>query len=225
MAKYLFKLRRGKKITDEHGNITRNDWAEYKTRDNYMPPQGGEMVLEYDNGIPRIKIGDGINDFDALPYMSVDSFILPKQATIELTTQWSVASDNRHFQIVSVNGADVTPNSKIDLQPTPEQLSIFHEKELTFVAENEGGEVRVYCVGQAPQNPYTIPATVTEIVCGNTIIGNTTATPSPRPDWTQDDELKADFIKNKPDIYDKNQIDAMFGDYVVEVDALVGGGF
>lgn len=32
------------------------------------------------------------------------------------------------------------------------------------------------------------------------IIGNTTATPNPRPDWAQTDEAKADYIKNKPDI-------------------------
>lgn len=32
------------------------------------------------------------------------------------------------------------------------------------------------------------------------IIGNTTATPNPRPDWLQNDEVKADYIKNKPNI-------------------------
>lgn len=30
------------------------------------------------------------------------------------------------------------------------------------------------------------------------IIGNTTATPNPRPDWNQTDATKADYIKNKP---------------------------
>lgn len=30
------------------------------------------------------------------------------------------------------------------------------------------------------------------------IIGNTTATPNPRPDWAQNDPTKADYIKNKP---------------------------
>lgn len=30
------------------------------------------------------------------------------------------------------------------------------------------------------------------------IIGNTTTTPNPRPDWAQTDETKADYIKNKP---------------------------
>ena len=34
------------------------------------------------------------------------------------------------------------------------------------------------------------------------IIGNTTATPNPRPDWNQTDETKADFIKNKPTVGD-----------------------
>ena len=34
----------------------------------------------------------------------------------------------------------------------------------------------------------------------NKIIGNTTATPNPRPDWDQNDSTKADYIKNKPSI-------------------------
>ena len=32
------------------------------------------------------------------------------------------------------------------------------------------------------------------------IIGNTTATPTPRSDWNQVDEAKADFILNKPEL-------------------------
>ena len=32
------------------------------------------------------------------------------------------------------------------------------------------------------------------------IIGNTTATTVPRPDWEQTNPDKADYIKNKPDI-------------------------
>lgn len=32
------------------------------------------------------------------------------------------------------------------------------------------------------------------------IIGNTTATPNPRPDWNQTDLTKADYIKNKPSV-------------------------
>ena len=42
------------------------------------------------------------------------------------------------------------------------------------------------------------------------IIGNTTATPNPRPDWNQKDETKADYIKNKPDFDNlQAQVDAI----------------
>lgn len=34
------------------------------------------------------------------------------------------------------------------------------------------------------------------------IIGNTTATPNPCPDWNQTDKTKADYIKNKPTVGD-----------------------
>lgn len=38
------------------------------------------------------------------------------------------------------------------------------------------------------------------------IIGNTTATPNPRPDWNQTDSTKADYIKNKPTILTEEHI-------------------
>jgi hypothetical protein len=37
-----------------------------------------------------------------------------------------------------------------------------------------------------------------EVIVMSKIIGNTTATPNPCPDWEQTDETKADYIKNKP---------------------------
>ena len=41
------------------------------------------------------------------------------------------------------------------------------------------------------------------------IVGNTTATPYPRPDWNQTDETKADYIKNKPTF--DNKVDKIEG--------------
>ena len=38
------------------------------------------------------------------------------------------------------------------------------------------------------------------------IIGNTTATPNPRPDWAQTDSTKADYIKNKPTVLTEGEI-------------------
>ena len=160
MSRYIFQLRRGTK----NDAIGRDDWAEYEAQEHHEKPLAGELVLEYDNGIPRLKIGDGIHEFSELPYMSVDSFILPTSASVTIyADSWKPDIDNRWYQQVTINNATVTPNSKVDLQPSSEQLSIFYEKDLAFVAENENGVVSVYCVGQVPKNDYTLHATVTEV--------------------------------------------------------------
>ena len=163
--KYIFQLRRGWKWdSDPTTKEPRDDWAAYEAQENHMKPLEGELVLEYDNGIPRLKIGDGVREFSDLPYMSVDSFILPTPVSVTLRADaWEQADDNRYYQTVTVTNANITPNSKVDLQPSSEQLSIFHEKDLAFVTENEDGVVSVFCVGQVPTNDYTIQATVTEV--------------------------------------------------------------
>ena len=173
MIKYLFKLRRGWKYWNGRVDPTtgepRDDWDKYEKQPNHRIPDAGELVLEYDNDVPRLKIGDGIHKFSELPYLSVDSFILPKNASVHIDpTQWTQAEDgddDRFYQVVTVQNAAVTENSKIDLNPTSDDLAIFHEKDLAFVAENHDGQVRVYCIGQVPKNPYDIPATVTEVIC------------------------------------------------------------
>ena len=69
----------------------------------------------------------------------------------------------RYGQVVNVNNAIITPNSKVDLQISSEQMVIFHKKDLAFVAENEDGVVTIYCIGDVPENDYQIQATVTEV--------------------------------------------------------------
>ena len=97
--------------------------------------------------------------------MSIDSFVLPTSISVTIyADKWIQASDMRWYQTVQVNNAVITPNSKVDLQPNSEQLRIFHEKDLTFVTENEDGIVSVYCVGQVPTNDYVMQATVTEVI-------------------------------------------------------------
>ena len=78
-----------------------------------------------------------------------------------LAANW-VGDASPYTQIVNING--VTPYSKIDIQPSIEQLAIFHEKEITLVAENENGIVTISCVGQKPMNDYTIQVTMTEVI-------------------------------------------------------------
>ena len=165
---YISQMRRGVK-DDTSG---RNDWVEYEKLPNHLIPLEGELVLEYDNGVPRLKIGNGKDKFSALPYMSVDSFILPTPAYITLVPgAWDPVLDennqpiaNRYYQPVTVRNAVITPNSKIDLQPSPEQLAVFAEKDITFTTINKGGNVRVCVVGQKPIQEYTMQVTITEVV-------------------------------------------------------------
>ena len=163
MSRYIVQLRRG----------TKAEWEDYQASDKYIRPKEAELVIEYEDiydasgnhikRIPRLKIGDGITDYDQLPYMSVDSFVLPTPAMIHLSTDWIQDADNRYYQVVTVQNAVITINSKVDLLPDALQLSVFHQKDLTFVTENEDGVVKVYCVGQVPQNEYDIRCTVTEV--------------------------------------------------------------
>lgn len=176
--KYIFQLRRGWKWdSDPMTEEPRDDWATYETKEDHIKPLEGELVLEYDNGIPRLKIGDGIREFSALPYMSVDSFILPKPTTITLyggVDYWEEEYDAEgqligYTQVVDVTNYKITPTSKVDIQPSPEQLAIFHAKDVAFTAVTETIEgqttVTVHAVGVMPQQTYeNIQVTVTEVV-------------------------------------------------------------
>lgn len=78
-----------------------------------------------------------------------------------LASAWT-GEGNLYSQVVSVDG--VTKNSQVDLTPDVEQLTVFYDKDLTFVTENDGGIVTVYAIGQKPMNDYTIQITITEVL-------------------------------------------------------------
>ena len=80
-----------------------------------------------------------------------------------LSSAW-VGDTNPYSQVVQIAG--VTANSQVDLTPSIEQLMIFYEKDLAFVAENEDGVVTVYAIGQKPQHDYTMQVTITEVAHG-----------------------------------------------------------
>ena len=74
--------------------------------------------------------------------------------------QW-VGAASPYSQVVTI--AEATANSKIDLNPTVEQLNIFYNKDIAFVVGNNNGIITVYCIGQKPTNDYIMQATITEV--------------------------------------------------------------
>jgi hypothetical protein len=92
---------------------------------------------------------------------AVKSGNLPKISEVELLASAWVGEDNLYHQIVDIEG--VTENSQVDLTPSVEQLLIFYEKDIAFVAENEDGIITVYTIGQKPTNDYIMQVTITEV--------------------------------------------------------------
>lgn len=81
------------------------------------------------------------------------------EATL-LADAW-VGDESPYSQVVAI--ASVTEYSQVDLTPSVEQLAIFHDKDLAFVTENDGGVVTVYAIGDKPTNDYTMQVTITEV--------------------------------------------------------------
>lgn len=99
--------------------------------------------------------------FDYLTEHPVSAGSTATIGTVNLLAEKWVGTGNLYSQVVTIAG--VTKNSQVDLTPSVEQLVVFHEKDLTFVTENEGGTVTVYAIGQKPTNDYTIQVTITEV--------------------------------------------------------------
>ena len=77
-----------------------------------------------------------------------------------IASKWE-GTTSPYSQVVTIEGA--TNTSKIDLNPTVEQLGIFHNKDISFVVGNNNGTITVYCIGQKPTNDYTMQVTITEV--------------------------------------------------------------
>ena len=95
---------------------------------------------------------------DAWGLEDILSALNVRVVTIYLPASAWIGESSPYSQIVTVEG--VAPNSKVDLQPSVEQLEIFRQKDLAFVTENDNGTVTVYAIGDKPKNDYYIQATV-----------------------------------------------------------------
>lgn len=79
-----------------------------------------------------------------------------------LASEWTDIDDGLFAQVVNIEGT--TEYSKVDLLPDVYQLAIFHNKDVTFVTENEDGVVTVYAIGEKPLLDYTMQVQITEVV-------------------------------------------------------------
>ncbi len=119
--------------------------ADYETSIEPSQKDAVEQLVENTNKLLKQLEEEGI-----IPSIKISSVTL-------YADQW-VGEASPYSQSVEISGATI--NSKINLNPTVEQLNIFYNKDISFVVENDDGNITVYCIGQKPTNDYTMQATV-----------------------------------------------------------------
>lgn len=194
MSKFLYKHRRG----------TTEQWA---NKGNEIKPEEGEIVIEIDEKTysHKLKIGDGIHTYSELAYLmagdEIVSQVLPRIVTVTLDVNKWAPVEGKPYYAQPVDIGEITAHSRLDLQPNADMLAEFQSLNLVFVTENNGEAITVYSVGDKPLKTYPMQATIVETAADvETVVGTPIGTPTTNPDWNQNDETKADYIKNKPNI-------------------------
>lgn len=85
----------------------------------------------------------------------------PIYSSVTLKASAWVGTEDPYSQVVDISG--VTASSKVDLLPSVEQLALFHDKDIAFVTENDGGIVTVYAIGDKPTQDYTMEVCITGV--------------------------------------------------------------
>lgn len=76
-------------------------------------------------------------------------------------SKWVQSSDKTYYtQDVTISG--VTEYTKIDLQPSPEQLIMMISNGIVMFAVNNKGKVKIYSVNEKPTTDMIIQATIKE---------------------------------------------------------------
>jgi hypothetical protein len=82
-------------------------------------------------------------------------------AYVDLLASYWHGTESPYAQTLVIDGT--TENSKIDLNPSVDQLVKFYEKDIAFVVENDDGVITAYAIGQKPLDDYTMQVTITEV--------------------------------------------------------------
>lgn len=82
--------------------------------------------------------------------------------TILLPSYGWAGSGSVYSQAIAVDG--VTANSKIDLLPSPEQMTELLTSEISLTATNSDGYVTVFALGKAPTSDLDLQAMITEVI-------------------------------------------------------------
>lgn len=115
-----------------------------------------ESKRVYERNLFMEAIGKG-----EITFINADAIATNRMVTIPLLASAWMGSNGMWRQVANING--ISEFSKVDLQPSAEQIAAFHEMDLALLTENDNGVVTVYAIGDKPTNDYAIQATITEV--------------------------------------------------------------
>lgn len=125
------------------------------------PPALAEAAAEGDQ-VLVVEMGDASNSF-ILCGADMSGFESGVQlGTVELTASWTYEAPY-YYQTVTVTGAEISERSKVDLQPTAEQIAALGSAGVIgLMIENDDGTLTAYAIG-AQTGAMTVQCTVTEV--------------------------------------------------------------
>lgn len=133
---------------------TSANWAKAT---NFTPLKG-EIIVYTD--LNKIKIGDGVTKVGVLEFVNAKDDMFGMSELSLRASDWT-GTESPYSQVVEVSG--VTANSKVDLNPTGEQLNSLATNRTILNTANDNGTVTVYAVGNKPIEDYTMQVTITEV--------------------------------------------------------------
>lgn len=120
------------------------------------------LICDKENVVLDVEYNRDANKVIDELYSLVQGSSASRISYIDLPSANWKGTASPYSQVVAIDG--ITDFSKVDINPSIEQLAIFHAKDIAFVAENEDGVVTVYCIGQKPTANYTMQITITEVL-------------------------------------------------------------
>lgn len=119
---------------------------------NKSNPQDAKILRSFDDYVETYSQ----DEVDALI-----ASIKPKSTTVTISAANWTGNANPWSQVVSVNG--VTENSKLDLQPTAQQIVALQDAEVSIMLQNDSGIITAWAIGKKPTVDYTFDVLITEV--------------------------------------------------------------
>lgn len=114
--------------------------------------------------MPVLKIkknGSWVEVWGALSGGSGGGASMPKLTTITIPASGWEGSSSPYSQVVTVNG--VNANSRLELLPTPTQISELQEAEISLTVTNNNGVVTVYSFYGKPSSDLEMQILITDV--------------------------------------------------------------